>query len=360
VRRRAFLASPLLLVAPATAAPAAGDWPAVLPGVPLAFPRDHGSHPEFRIEWWYVTGSVSDASGNGLGVQVTFFRTRPRVGEDNVSAFAPRQLIFAHAALADPRHGRLRHDQRAAREGFELAGAARGATRVWVDDWSLAQDGERYVARIAAREFSLDLAFAPTQPVLLQGEAGYSRKGPDTRQASHYYSQPQLAATGTVAVAGRTTAVTGRAWLDHEWSSEVLAPGAVGWDWTGIDFDDGAALMAFRMRDAAGRPLWAAATHRARDGTTRTFGPDTVRFEPGRRWRSPRTQVEYPVAWTVRVGDLAVALEPAMDDQELDARGSTGTIYWEGAVRARLADAGGEAAGRGYVELTGYGAPLRL
>ncbi|MEP7181426.1 MAG: carotenoid 1,2-hydratase, partial [Betaproteobacteria bacterium] len=171
MKRRAFLASPLVLVAQRAAA-AANAYPAVVPGVALSFPRDHGSHPAFRTEWWYVTGWVTGAAGNGIGVQITFFRNRPRVGEDNASAFTPRQLVFAHAAIADPRRGRLRHDQRAAREGFGLAGAAEETTRARIGDWSLALDGNAYRARIAARGFTLDLAFESTQPVLLQGDAG--------------------------------------------------------------------------------------------------------------------------------------------------------------------------------------------
>ncbi len=198
MRRRAFLASPLLAVAGGAAA---ARYPAVLPGVALAFPRDHGAHPAFRTEWWYVTGSVRDAAGGDYGVQVTFFRNRPGVADDNPSAFAPTQLVFAHAALADPRRGTLLHDQRAARAGFGLAGAAEGTTRAWIGDWSLALDGEAYVARIAAREFALDLRFTPSSPILLQGDAGFSRKGPDPSQASYYYSRPQLAVAGRVTVA---------------------------------------------------------------------------------------------------------------------------------------------------------------
>jgi predicted secreted hydrolase len=353
MERRRFLAAPLALVA----ARAAADpgYPHVEAGRGLTFPRDHGSHPDFRTEWWYVTGWIADAAGRDYGVQVTFFRHRPRLAEDNPSAFAPRQLLFAHAALADPAHGRLRHDQRAARAGFGLAFADEATTRVAVDDWSLVLDGEVYRARVAAREFALDLTFAARQAVLANGEGGYSRKGASPAQASFYYSRPQLAVAGTVTIGGRVAAVTGLAWLDHEWSSEIMAAGAAGWDWAGVNFADGGALMAFRMRDRAGATLWAGGTLRRADGRVRTFGPEEVSFAPRRTWRSPRTGVEYPVAMTVRAGDIEVALEPLLDDQELDSRASTGTIYWEGAVRAT----GPAGAGRGYLELTGYGEPLR-
>jgi predicted secreted hydrolase len=354
MKRRCFLALPLAMAAGRAAADV--EYARVVPRV-LDFPRDHGAHPEFRTEWWYVTGWVADAAGRDYGVQITFFRNRPGIAEANPSAFAPRELVFAHAALADPQHGRLRHDQRAARAGLGLAGTAQTSTRAYIDDWSLVLVDGRYVAQIAAREFTLDLAFAPTQPLLLQGAAGYSRKGADPAQASHYYSQPQLAVTGTVAVGGGVSAVTGTAWLDHEWSSTVMAPGAVGWDWAGINLADGGALMAFRMRDKAGGAMWAGGTLRASDGRVRTFAPDEIRFEAIRSWRSPRTGVAYPVRMTVVTGDNALTLEPLLDDQELDSRASTGTIYWEGAVRAAMA---GREVGRGYLELTGYGTPLRL
>ena len=355
MRRRTFLA--LSVAAFADAVRAQTDYGAVVPDRALAFPPDHGSHPAYRTEWWYVTGWVTDTTGNAYGVQVTFFRKRPRVAETNPSAFAARQLVFAHAAIADPRRARLLHDQRAAREGFGLAGADERTTRVWIDDWSLVLDANAYVARIAAREFTLDLRFAPTQPLLLQGEGGYSRKGPETAQASYYYSEPQLAVSGRIELGGRSADVVGTAWLDHEWSSEYLATGAAGWDWTGINLADGGALMAFRIRDKSGGTFWGGGALRTADGATRILSRDQVRFAPLRSWRSPRTGVTYPVAMRVTAGDRDITLEPLFDDQELDSRASTGTIYWEGAVRASAA---GREAGRGYLELTGYGAPLRF
>jgi predicted secreted hydrolase len=221
MRRRAFFALPLAALA--GAGWAQDDYGRVIPDRPLRFPRDHGSHADFRTEWWYATGWVTDTAGHAYGIQVTFFRNRPRVAETSASAFAPRQLLFAHAALADPRRARLLHDQRGARAGFGLAGADDQSTHVWIDDWSLSLLGDAYAARIAAREFTLDLRFTPTQSLLLQGDGGYSRKGPEAVQASYYYSRPQLAVSGTVAAGGASVDVVGTAWLDHEWSSEVMA-----------------------------------------------------------------------------------------------------------------------------------------
>jgi predicted secreted hydrolase len=357
MRRRAFLlASPLLLFG-APAVRAAGVYPEVLRGRRLEFPRDHGAHPDFRTEWWYITGHVRDRTQREFGFQVTFFRSRPAVADNNTSRFAPRQLILAHAALADPRHGRLRHDERAARAAFDLAGAAEDDTRVWVGDWTLTRSGDHYAAKIEARDFSLALRCVATEPPLLQGDAGFSRKGPQPQQASHYYSRPQLAVSGSFGAGGVLQEVRGAAWLDHEWSSEIMAPSAVGWDWLGVNLDDGGALMAFVMRDGSGAPLWGAAMLRDAQGRTTTAAPGEVRFVAQRHWRSPRTGTSYPVALELIVGEQRYRVEPLFDDQELDARASTGTVYWEGAVRLI---AGSAAIGRGYLELTGYAAPLLL
>jgi predicted secreted hydrolase len=329
----------------------------VQPGRRLEFPRDHGAHPEFRVEWWYVTGWLAKPNGAPLGFQVTFFRARAEYETANPSRFALRQAILAHAALGDPEDGRLVHEERAAREALGLAGADEGRTRVWVDDWSFESREQGYRARVAARDFALRLDFEAGGTPLLQGDAGYSRKGVRPREASYYYSLPQLRATGVVERHGRETAARGSAWLDHEWSSAYLAPEAAGWDWIGINLEDGAALMAFRMRARTGGAYYAGGTLRAAGGGARRFMPDEVSFEPLRHWRSPRTGVEYPVAMRVRTGAIVWVIEPMMDDQELDARASTGTIYWEGAVRV-LRD--GAPAGRGYLELTGYWRPMRL
>jgi predicted secreted hydrolase len=355
---RAALA--LLLVA-ATPAPTAGpalrpSYPEVRPGASFRFPADHGAHPAFRTEWWYLTGWLSDDRGRPLGFQITFFRTRPEVDQRNPSRFAAKQILFAHAALSDPQAGRLMHDSRVARAGFGLAEAATTDMNVRLADWRLARRADgTMVARAGGKDFVLDLAFRPTQPILLQGQGGYSRKGPAPAQASYYYSMPHLAVTGTVRRAGRATRVSGRAWLDREWSSTLLDPRAVGWDWAGINLDDGGALTAFRVRGAGGGTLWAGGSLRDASGRLTVFASDDVRFATLRRWRSPRTAAVYPVEAVVAVrlngGERRFRIEPLFDDQELDSR-PAGPVYWEGAVRTD--------GGRGYLELTGYTKPLKM
>jgi predicted secreted hydrolase len=329
----------------------------VVPGRVLSFPYDHGAHPGFRTEWWYATGWLRLPDGSPVGFQSTFFRVRTGLGEHNPSAFAPRQLILAHAAVADPRLGRLHHDQRAARVALDRAGFTRGRTGAWIDDWRFEQTGDGYRTAVTGEGFGYDLALVPDGPPMLNGEAGFSRKAPDPRQASYYYSRPHLAVSGILTLDGHPQTVTGLAWLDHEWSSEYLPAGASGWDWTGLNLDDGGALMAFRMRGTDGQPIWAAATLRTPTGAITAAAPEEVAFEPLRRWPSPRTGINYPVAWRVRVGARTIEIQPLMDDQELDSRRSTGAVYWEGAVRAWEE---GREVGRGYLEMTGYGGRIRV
>ncbi len=345
--------------------------PAIERGEPLRFPRDFGAHPDFRTEWWYVTGWLTGADAgpsetNGLerGFQVTFFRVRTTHPGENPSRFAPTQLVFAHAALMDRRNGAPLHAQRAARRGAPGVGCSEHDTDVRIGDWQLVRGpDDRYRAVVKDGDFALDLRLVPPgasgEPAAspwLQGEAGFSSKGPLPHQASRYYSRTQLRVTGTVD--GRPT--QGIAWFDHEWSTSVLDPAAAGWDWTGINFHDGSALVAFRIRPRdggdAGEPLWRYCALRDADGRARIIG--AVRFEPLRVWQSPRSGARYPVAMRIDLAGRSLRLEPLMDDQELDGRASTGTIYWEGAVR--VSDADGRESGLGYLELTGYRSPIRL
>lgn len=326
----------------------------VTPGYTLRFPQDRGAHPGFGVEWWYVTGQLDSARGP-LGFQVTFFRVRNAKADDAPGRFAPRQVLFAHAALADAAARRFHHDQRVGRAIEGLVEAHTGETRVRIDDWSLVRNATGYRADVPADGFALAVDLVPTQAVLLEGDRGFSRKGPAAGQASYYYSEPHLRVNGRVRIGAESVEVHGEAWLDHEWSSEYLAPGASGWDWLGANLDDGGALMAFRIRGKDGGTVWASATLRAGGGSARSFGPGEVSFLPQRRWHSAASGVEYPVAMQVDVGGRRFRLEPLMDEQELDARATAGTLYWEGAVRVD-----GAATGRGYLELTGYADALRL
>ena len=335
----------------------------------LTFPRDHGAHPGARIEWWYATGwlQVAGAPAQALiGFQLTFFRSATGLAADLPGRFAPRQLLFAHAAISDIGAGRQRHAQRIGRwsgdESLPDVHARRADTAVRLGRWTLQRepaDG-RYRALLEAPEsgFTLALSLLPSQPLLLQGEAGHSRKGPSPQQASHYYSQPQLAVDASLLLDGRKLQASGRGWLDHEWSDELLAPGAVGWDWIGINLLDGGALTAFVLRRADSSMLWAGGSHRPAAGPVRNFAPDELEFTPLRRWISPSTGASYPVHWTILTPLGRLQLRALLDAQELDSRASTGTVYWEGL--AELLSPDGVRLGLGYLEMTGRAQALRL
>jgi predicted secreted hydrolase len=356
VKRIARALLSLLLVA--VVAASAAEFPAVAPGYSIELPRDEGSHPQFRTEWWYLTGLLETANGEPLGFQITFFRNRPGIDEDNPSRFVARQVLFAHAAVSDPRRGTLMRGEKSARAGFGLAEAAEGSLAVKIDEWSLRKDGERYLAVASTSEFTLELECVGTQPPLLNGKNGFSQKSPQPQFASYYYSLPQLRASGRIAIGGREHRVRGVAWFDHEWSSRMFDETARGWDWIGLNLDDGGALMVQRIRNDAGEQHWGGATLRTPGNVDRSYAAAQIVWSPQRRWRSPRTGVTWPVEWKIALGERTITLRPLLDDQENDARASTGTLYWEGAVRAF--DERGRAIGRGYLELTGYGERLRL
>lgn len=347
----------------ATAEPPADP---VRPGRMLVFPQDHGAHLAARTEWWYATGWLGSEAAPTHGFQITFFRSRTGLGAGNTSRFAAKQLLFAHAAVtalsptAGPStHG---HDQRIVRwngaPDVATGHAAVGRGAVHLAGWSLLDEGPAWRTRVPGRELGLDLTLTRTQPLLLQGQAGFSRKGPELRQASHYYSEPHLAASGRLVLAGQEAQGNGRAWMDHEWSDEILAGDAVGWDWIGINFFDGSALTAFVLRRADGSTLWAGGSFRARGAAPRAFAAEEVRFTAGRRWRSPATAASYPVEWQVDSPGGRHTVRALTDAQELDSRASTGTVYWEGL--SELLDVQGRRVGLGYLEMTGYAAALKL
>ncbi|MBK6387767.1 MAG: carotenoid 1,2-hydratase [Rhodoferax sp.] len=342
----------------------------------LVFPRDFGSHPDTRTEWWYITGYASSGAtgtaGAGarlFGFQITFFRSLVDGTQDMKSSFAAKQLLFAHAAITDVQGKKLWHDQRIGRSSGEQdikgASASEMDTGVRLRDWSLVRRGGEYTAVVLGADFQLNLQFRETQPLMLQGDKGLSRKGPQPQQASFYYSKPQLAVAGSLTVKGQTMTVEpsrGAAWLDHEWSNEVLPPGAVGWDWIGMNLFDGSALTAFRLRDKSGDTVWDGGSFRhpkmSPPDRPHVFSRGEVIFQASRGWKSPLTQASYPVEWLVRTPADYYIVKALVDNQELDSRSTTGAVYWEGL--ADLYDSSNRHVGRGYLEMTGYAKPLRM
>lgn len=398
---------------------------------PLRFPRDLGSHNDFDIEWWYLTGYLEVPNhGTPVGVQVTFFRKRIDSTQALSQQLAAKHLVFAHAAIAVPpglpgHTGKLLHSERTARWngqstrpnslsvsaypqawaseqhldvgiaspdvrpngispcpaerdsapiyarqygartecGTTSAGAqaASDAAAAW---WLRSTDARTLDASVHAsgdRAFALQLTANSTQPPILQGNGGLSQKGPNTNETSWYTTHAQLQLEAKLVVNGHMQQLRGRGWLDHEWSHGFMPQGAIGWDWVGFNFDNGSALTAFQLRDAAGQALWRGGSWRSASGLTNSFAPGDIQFEAGSTWQSPRTGVRYPVAWQLRTPLGRFEIRPIMADQELDSRRSTGTIYWEGLCGLyAIGDAPAKRVAWGYLEMTGYGQPIQL
>jgi predicted secreted hydrolase len=374
----ALLTSPTFAPAAQTTSfyPPVSPLPKTGDGNRLQFPRDHGAHSLFRTEWWYVTGwlNVKNKPEQSLGFQVTFFRSRTQHPSENPSRFAPKQLLIAHAAIAAPQNGSLIHEELATRALHPIAMFSDTDCKLTIKqhghEWLLERvanqnnsSQNQYRIAIKTAQLNIDLTLSTGQAPWLQGQNGFSQKGPLTKQSSYYYSRPQLVTEGRVRYAKQEQAleVRGTSWFDHEWSSEILAEGAIGWDWLGLNMLDGSALTIFRIRNSnsekQGVDIHHYAAWRSSQGETRNFTP---RFEALRKWTSKRTGATYPVSWQIMLGDIKLLIEPLMDDQELDGRRSTGTVYWEGAVTVKEVSSQAKLIGRGYLELTGYHQPIKL
>ena len=335
-------------------------WRQAEPAYPWQFPRDHGSHPEYRIEWWYYTGNLESDRGRRFGYQVTFFRVGVDPAPANPSRWAVRDLYMAHLAVTDLRTGRHLVAERLDRGGLGWAGARTETLDVWNGDWRASLDGGRHRLEAVDRSFGVELDLEPGKGPTLHGEGGLSRKGPSAGNASLYYSMTRMSAAGRVRLDGEWVDVTGASWMDHEFGTTFLEPGQVGWDWFSLQLDDGADLMVFQLRRADGRPDdHSAGTWVDAAGAATRLGRDDVRLVPGRRWSSSASGAAYPVEWRVDVPGRRASFEvtAALDAQELDTGDSTGVTYWEGAVTVTGRVGDRPVRGRGYLEMTGYAGP---
>ena len=344
------------------AGPEAGSG-RVVPGYAFEFPRDHFAHPAFDSEWWYYTGNLETASGRHFGFELTFFRKARAIDRVEPSAWDLDQVWLAHFTITDTREERFFVDERVNRTGPGIAGAGIGERRVWNGNWSVEWrpgDEARPTQVLTAmnRTASLRLLLAPAKPAVIHGHGGVSRKAAtDPRAASHYVSFTRMAATGTVTIEGEAFAVTGLAWMDHEFFADYPIEGKVGWDWMSIQLDDGADLMLFGIRDAkGGHGPDTTGTLVDAGGGARHIEFGEVILRPGRRWRSELTEADYPVEWEVEVPRLGLRLDvrPRIDAQEVFAEGGVMPAYWEGAVRVAGERQGRPVTGAGYLEMTGY------
>lgn len=316
---------------------------------PLEFPADHGLHPGYRNEWWYFTGNLAGDDGDRYGFQFTLFRFAVEPGDRPDSDFATDAVWMAHLAVSDIERERFIASERFARDALGLAGAT--ADEWWLRDWKVSREANGWRLRARSDGLEIDLRMEMEKPVVLQGDSGYSRKGPEPGNASRYYSITRMKASGRLEIDGAGVAVDGLAWLDREWGSSQLGAGIAGWDWFALQLDDGRDLMLYRLRTEAGTASrFSAGVIVAPDGSYRTLGREDFDFEEIRRWRDAKG-VDWPVAWRVRLPEFGLEFEvrPAFDAQRWYA-----TVgYWEGAVEV-IEPASGDRLGRGYLELSGY------
>ena len=335
-----------------------GRFKALDPKQNLSFPRDHGSHDDARVEWWYVTGQLDTPSGRRLGYQLTFFRTgltdEPRSAR--ASGFAARDLFLAHFARTDVTSGTFRFAERIHRTGVGAAFAREDRLSVANEDWRLEEVGGRLILFASDGGEEISLVLTPEKPPILHGEGGLSRKGPEDEAVSRYVSFTRLRSEGWWTAGGKSEAVTGLSWFDHEWGSGSIGKDTAGWDWFALHLFDGRDLMLYRMRGRGGSPAsYSSGTLVEKDGRTAPLGAADFTIEETARWNSARSGASYPARWVLRVprSGVAVVVVPLVRDQELVTEKSTRVTYWEGACDV-TAPGGGAPLGRAYVEMTGY------
>jgi predicted secreted hydrolase len=336
-----------------------GDFARATQPRDLVFPRDHGSHDDFRNEWWYFTGNVEDSARRRFGFELTFFRIglAPHGDETRPSAWAANQVWMAHLAITDVQNGRLIAAERFARGAMGLAGATSAPFRVWVEDWSVHGEADARNAALTLRaedaQLSVSLELQALKPVAVHGDRGLDAKGPEPGNASYYYSFPRLAVRGAIDVGGSRSDVTGSAWMDREWSTSVLSAGVVGWEWFGLQLSDGRELMLYRLRQTDGTAsAYSGGSLVGVDGTTTRLRRADFEVEPTESWTSQRSHVRYPVAWRLAIpaSELTLTVEPRVRDQEINLS----VRYWEGAVHVTGRARDQALTGEGYLELAGY------
>jgi predicted secreted hydrolase len=345
-----------------------GGFAQVLEPREFEFPRDHGPHPEYRQEWWYVTGNLDSAGGERFGFELTFFRFAlapegqaalaaqpPSLGSG--SSWRTRQIYMAHFAITDVAHQQFRFTQKLSRGAVGLAGARNPPLHVWIDDWSLGTvdpDGAHWTLRAEESGYELTLDAQVLQPPVLNGDRGFSRKSSDPGSASYYYSIPRVSVRGRLVRDGKPVKVQGLAWVDREWGSGTLSSSEQGWDWFALQLQDGTALMFYSLRNHdGGRDPHSAGTWISAAGQSRPLSSDQVQIDVLDYWKNPRGD-RYPAHWRVRVPTegIDVDVRPVFPNQEL----VVSARYWEGAVDVTGASTGQKTGGRGYVELVGYAA----
>ncbi len=345
------------------------NWLPALPGHKFVFPRDHFAHPEFRTEWWYFTGRLTQQTQKEpreFGFQITFFRngiTPPQIAAATTSSFILRDVIFAHVAVSDLTKGTFTFDQILKRGSLGEAGlgaTAQSGLVVFVAESTLhLQNDGSWLANIKTPNIHMELTLLPTRPPLFHGDRGFSAKGDAPGQATHYYSSTRLQTAGTLILRGAAFKVEGSSWLDREWGSSQLGADQTGWDWFSLELSNGMDLMLYQLRSSDGNPTRnSSGTLRFPDGQTRHLTASSFTLTPVEHWTSEASRGRYPVGWRIEIPseNLTLNVKTPLKNQELVLSPVT---YWEGAISAEGVHGASPITAQGYLELTGYDAPLR-
>lgn len=330
--------------------------------MPLIFPEDHGPHPDYQTEWWYYTGNLDTTEGRHFGYQLTFFRRALIPAEQRSqrnSDWATDQVFMGHFALTNVQGNEFNAFERFSRGAAGLSGAQADPYAVWLEDWQVKETNPGTYNLVASQEgIELDLTLTDRKGPILQGDQGYSQKGPDPGNASYYYSLTRLESNGIVRLDGESFAVSGTSWMDHEYSTSALSAGQIGWDWFSLQLSDNSELMVFQIRrDDGSIDPFSGGSFVASDGSVVHLAQNDFIIEIQDTWASPRSSGIYPSRWAVSVPklDLILNIEPFLADQELDVS----YAYWEGAVRFDGNRATQLVNGHGYVEMTGYASSMQ-
>jgi predicted secreted hydrolase len=339
------------------AAPEIEKWREAEPGYRFSFPRDHASHPEYGLEWWYYTGNLRTAAGRRFGYQLTFFRVGVTPQALNPSRWAVRDLYMAHFAVSDIDGESFHAFERLNRAGIGWSGAETSSYRVWNEDWEAHLEGDVHMLRARDGDYEIDLRLKPAKPIVVHGVGGVSQKGESAGNASHYYSLTRLETSGKIIVGGEAFDVSGLSWMDHEFGTSFLEPEQVGWDWFSIQLDDGRELMLFDLRRTDGSiDPRSSGTLIEADGRAVHLPLKDFRLTSGEVWQSKSSGATYPVVWTIEIPRYDVRLEvrAAFAGQELRTAESAGVTYWEGSIEVNGSEGERKLTGGGYLEMTGY------
>jgi predicted secreted hydrolase len=346
------------------------NWQIAEPGYQYEFPRDHFNHPQFQTEWWYYTGNLHASDGHRYGFELTFFRTGIHLPKQILAqsdpAWTPDQIYLAHFALSDIDGRKFFHTERLNRAGPGLAGCSAAERQNWNGNWQVtwsAGTSDEQQLQAVAPDFTLRLDLNSEKPPVIQGQNGISKKGPGPSQASHYISFTRIATKGSLQRGNSKTALTGIAWMDHEFFSEGRNSDLAGWDWFAIQLDNNQELMLYRLREKSGRlDPYSSGEFIDAQGHARFLSSQDFTLAPGASWASPHSKARYPGDWKIDVPSLRLHLKErtALPDQELYSRSAATPSYWEGAVTYSGDLASKPIGGVGYLEMTGYDKPVWL